>query len=492
MEQNTNFDDLVLERESDKSLIKVFIKIAFIPVIIFLIFLAGFLGVIKFKVQFHTIFMMGILLFVALWFIKHNAEFGCYIFEDRIDLFKQKLKDYIMKHLLVIGDKKKSNASFSDFVDEFSSNMRNDNYASVGSSIFPMFGILGTFISIAISMPEFSTSNINMLEKDISKLLGGVGTAFYISVYGIFLALWWTYFEKKGISKYEKLILKYKLATKNFFWDNDEITHAYMKELLVTNKDVLNSCQIISNMNFDKDLIDMMQEKIKNFKDVLEVEKNSIQSSIKNLDGVNEILSKTYDMQDNMFKKYDQILVKLDNLSTDIVVMQDEFSKQFQRAKEINSNDSSSQKIVDSIKESMTLIKDEFIELNKQVSETKIKNLDLIKDDLNNLNSELKELKNDIKEENNDIKIIVNDISKHNEELKQDLNEFKKHQEKTDEILKEVSKDIDEEVYSIENHIAPKRAKVYVDDLDDEETDEAIHDLKSQFEKLSNKKFKRK
>ena len=41
-----------------------------------------------------------------------------------------------------IGGKKKSDASFDLFVDEYGYSLRNQNYASVASAVFPMLGIL--------------------------------------------------------------------------------------------------------------------------------------------------------------------------------------------------------------------------------------------------------------------------------------------------------------------------------------------------------------
>ena len=46
-------------------------------------------------------------------------------------------------------------------------------------------------------MPDFSSGNTTALEQEISLLLGGVGTAFYVSIFGIFLSIWWTFFLKK-------------------------------------------------------------------------------------------------------------------------------------------------------------------------------------------------------------------------------------------------------------------------------------------------------
>ncbi len=56
------------------------------------------------------------------------------------------------------------------------------NFAVVATSLFPMLGILGTFTAIAISMPDFSIDDMGSLDKQISILLSGIGTAFYASI----------------------------------------------------------------------------------------------------------------------------------------------------------------------------------------------------------------------------------------------------------------------------------------------------------------------
>lgn len=66
-------------------------------------------------------------------------------------------------------------------------------------------------------MPNFSSSDTAALEQEIALLLSGVGTAFYVSIYGIFLALWWMFFEKFGKSKIERLLNRQKNSTSGFF-----------------------------------------------------------------------------------------------------------------------------------------------------------------------------------------------------------------------------------------------------------------------------------
>ena len=270
-----NLVDFDLPQTSAKSLISVYGKIILAPTLVFLIFVLGFLNLIVLKVEIHSLLMLGVLYLIALISARHNAEFGVSVFEKNIENFKSNLKNFIMKTLFNVGEIKKSSAKFETFVAEYSQNIRNDNYASAMSGIFPMMGILGTFISIAISMPNFSSSNINALEGEIAQLLGGVGTAFYVSIYGIFLAIWWIYFEKRGISKFEKIIAKYNLATRNFFWEKDEI-------LIALTRTGLNKVDLIAhtlthslNNEFVAKLNALIEDKFSAFSKILDLEQNA-------------------------------------------------------------------------------------------------------------------------------------------------------------------------------------------------------------------------
>lgn len=142
------------------------------------------------------------------------------------------LKEYVDNNLLTIDNSTKANGSFDDFLKDYTSNLRNTNFSSIASGIFPTLGILGTFISIALSMPDFSTGTTTALEQEISSLLGGVGTAFYVSIYGIFLSIWWTFFEKIGMSRFEHDAFLIKESTKSFFWTRIDIESIHIKSNL--------------------------------------------------------------------------------------------------------------------------------------------------------------------------------------------------------------------------------------------------------------------
>lgn len=326
MEKTTEILDLTLPENPERSLLGVYLKIVFVPVAIFAIFLLGFLKVINFKVELHSIVMMGFLLIIALFLARHNAEFGCLKFQNSIENFKTHLKNYIVENLLSIGAKKKSDAKFENFVDEYSHSLRNDNYASVAVGVFPMLGILGTFISIAISMPNFSSSNIANLETEIAGLLGGVGTAFYVSIYGIFLALWWIYFEKKGISKFERLLLKYKNATKNFFWSKEEITQSYLSEILDRNAEVSRSFMAMASNTLSDSLNVAIDEKMQTLQGIIDAEQRALALTTSELERANEMILNANLTHGEISKNFDQILSSLKAVTSNMVEIQNGIS----------------------------------------------------------------------------------------------------------------------------------------------------------------------
>lgn len=323
-----NLVDFDLPQTSAKSLISVYGKIIFAPTLVFLIFVLGFLNLIVLKVEIHSLLMLGVLYLIALISARHNAEFGVSVFEKNIENFKSNLKNFIMKTLFNVGEIKKSSAKFETFVAEYSQNIRNDNYASAMSGIFPMMGILGTFISIAISMPNFSSSNINALEGEIAQLLGGVGTAFYVSIYGIFLAIWWIYFEKRGISKFEKIIAKYNLATRNFFWEKDEI-------LIALTRTGLNKVDLIAhtlthslNNEFVAKLNALIEDKFSAFSKILDLEQNASKLAAEQVLNAQTLVHENIEIYKNSHLDFEKIISSFSRLGNEIVTIQNSLSAQ--------------------------------------------------------------------------------------------------------------------------------------------------------------------
>ena len=200
-----------------------------IPTLLFILVILCYFGVLPLKVEIHSVILIGAIYFIYLFFIRHNAYFVACKFRTLYADLQIALLDYINSNLLTIAQTSKANGSVDDFLQDYTSNLRNSNFSSIASGIFPTLGILGTFISIALSMPDFTSNNIAALDSEITKLLGGVGTAFYVSIYGIFLSIWWIFFEKFGLSRFHHDSYIIKESTKNFFWTKIDIESIHIK-----------------------------------------------------------------------------------------------------------------------------------------------------------------------------------------------------------------------------------------------------------------------
>ena len=200
-----------------------------VPTLLFILVILCYFGVLPLKVEIHSVILIGAIYFIYLFFIRHNAYFVACKFRTLYTDLQIALLDYINNNLLTIAQTSKANGSVDDFLQDYTSNLRNSNFSSIASGIFPTLGILGTFISIALSMPDFTSNNIAALDSEITKLLSGVGTAFYVSIYGIFLSIWWIFFEKFGLSRFHHDSYIIKESTKNFFWTKIDIESIHIK-----------------------------------------------------------------------------------------------------------------------------------------------------------------------------------------------------------------------------------------------------------------------
>lgn len=409
--KNEITDEFSLLKESKRSLFGVYIKIVLIPVLVFLIFLSGYLNYISLKVESHSIVMLGFLLFIALIFARHNAEYGCCLFESRSAIFKDELKKYIMSHLVAIGNKKKSNSSFELFSDNFTNNLRNENYASVAAGVFPMLGILGTFISIAISMPHFSSTNINSLEAEIAQLLGGVGTAFYVSIYGIFLALWWIYFEKKGLSRFESIIYRYKNVTKNFFWEKDEISQSLMSEILNQNEKVANSFETVFNTEFTKNLRTAMKENFHTFEEMLELQKNSLKITSSNLNETISLFTNIGEISKNINKDFEKMLNSFSKLVDDTNEIYVNLSVQFEKLLSFNDKrDTNLQDLADKLIYSLEEFKTSLENFNKKILNEQNETQNMFKQSVIKSVDEIKKVVGSLKKEKNTNTNIIEEL----------------------------------------------------------------------------------
>lgn len=279
MDKEQAVSQLVLPEIRERKGFLVYLKIIFIPCFIYVLALLAYFGYIDFKMELVTLVLMGSILLVALIFAKHNAEYASSAFEQQGDEFKQALKSYIMKNFLKIGREIKSNASFDDFANAYVTHFRSENFATVASSIFATLGILGTFISIALFMPSFNTSDLSSLEWAISQFLSAMSNAFYIAVYGIFLSLWWVFFERFGRNKIQKLLYRQKNSTSNFFWTKEELEQRYFTQGLKHFDKIGVIFEQVSNEDFFKELNNSIERKFGLFQKMLSVEEKAIHLS---------------------------------------------------------------------------------------------------------------------------------------------------------------------------------------------------------------------
>ncbi|HHW4074030.1 TPA: MotA/TolQ/ExbB proton channel family protein, partial [Campylobacter coli] len=306
--RSDEISELILPESKEKKGYLVYLKIIFIPALLYVFILLGYYDIINFKVELHTVVMIGFIFFTALVFARHSSEYAYSIFEQQKDEFKQALKRHIMKHFLTIGKDTKSNANFDDFAYAYVRGARNENFASIGAAIFPMMGILGTFISIALSMPNFSSSDTAALEQEIALLLSGVGTAFYVSIYGIFLALWWMFFEKFGKSKIERLLNRQKNSTSGFFWTKEELDQRYLSESLQHFEKISAIFKQVSNQDFFAELDHTIDRKFGIFQDMLNVEEKAIRLSGEHIKQTMGELSRAQRDQRDLGKMYGEML----------------------------------------------------------------------------------------------------------------------------------------------------------------------------------------
>lgn len=255
------------EQKTKISCLPQFIVISFLPLVFLVGLVIAFLGYFSLKVDMHTLAIVGFIFITFVTFVKHNANYAvCYMRGSFIKM-EQELQDALRNNALTILGNTKSTLHVQDFISEYYKTIRSDNFARVAPSVFPMLGILGTFVAIALSMPDFSAKDSSALDREISVLLSGIGTAFYASIYGIMLSLIWTYFEKRGMAKIENDIYALeRLYGKRVWKESELIKHQHMQSEL-KDQQIVQTLKDTFNMDFVKEL---NEQYIQNFTKIIE------------------------------------------------------------------------------------------------------------------------------------------------------------------------------------------------------------------------------
>lgn len=272
------------------------IVISTIPAMFFAGIILGYLGIIPMKVPLTSVFVIGFIFFIFLLFIKNNANYSVCKMRSAYFTMKEELDNQLEKNSLILNDEKKSILDIDAFLQEYYAKTRNDNFAAVAASVFPMLGILGTFMAIAISMPNFSVADTQALDQEITILLSGVGSAFYASIYGILLSLIWTYFEKSGLSKVDKYFATIKETFKEATWSENELKiHKYSQMEIKDNKFIT-----ALKETFNLDFVEKINEQhLRNLKEIMN-ESNANFTNISNhLKSASTELTRTLTQMDN-------------------------------------------------------------------------------------------------------------------------------------------------------------------------------------------------
>ncbi len=273
----------MLPGEEQKGCMGNFIVIFSIPFLLFIAAVVGYLGYLSLNIELHTLLILGFIFLIFIFFIKHNANYTACKFRNSFYEMEEKLKLFLASNELEINGKIKSLSNIDEFLENEISNLRNDNFSTVASTIFPMLGILGTFIAIAMSMPNFSVQNTEALDHEISLLLSGVGTAFYASIYGIFLSLWWIFFEKRGISKINALVLYIKRLYQKNIWSYDELEKYKLIIAQESNTKTIDTLKEVFNIDMIKNL---NQRYIEDFQIIVDKTTNSFEKITSDMQNV--------------------------------------------------------------------------------------------------------------------------------------------------------------------------------------------------------------
>ncbi len=240
--------------------------ILIVPFLFLLGLVLGYLGIIPLKVEIHTLVIVAFIFVVFIFFVKHNANYAACKMRGSFAPMEEALHSALRANALTIMGKTKSTLNVKEFIAEYYKDIRNDNFAKVAPSVFPMLGILGTFVAIALSMPDFTVKDLGALDREISVLLSGIGTAFYASIYGIMLSLIWTYFEKRGLSKVDKNIHDLEKLYDSRVWKKSElIKHEHMQSEL-KDQEIVQTLKETFNMDFIRELNDQY---LKNFTTIM-------------------------------------------------------------------------------------------------------------------------------------------------------------------------------------------------------------------------------
>lgn len=364
--QNNKFDSINKAIKNNKYN-NAFMQIFFIPTIIFLLVTLSYLNIVPVKMEIHSVVIIGIIYAIFFTFVKHNAYYSIPNFEKRKTIVTNEVSKYIEKNLITLMGEEKAIGSTDKFFIKLSKNLRNDNFATVASGVFPTLGILGTFISIAISMPDFGVSSTEALNSEITKLLGGVGTAFYASIYGIFLSLLWIYFEKKGFSYIQKSIQEVKESFQDRLWTNEEIQRANFIEQQSLNSDLQTTIKQSMSPEFIRNMNETIRGQSEMLLEILKEDKALHEELGSTYKIVVEKFAEITDKQDNVIEKLDKSIENANqsyiNLSENVLKLESLSESLKLTYESITAHNTTSKELADTLEKVSSTLSEKTVEI---------------------------------------------------------------------------------------------------------------------------------
>lgn len=284
-----------------------FLTIISVPLVLFLLLLLGFYNYIQLKVEIHTIAIIFLIFLIFVFFTPHNAWYSYAHFKNSLHDVVNEVETYLADNQLALANKKKALGNIKPYLNNHIKNIRNDNFANVASSMFPTLGILGTFTAIAISMPDFGVESKEALENEITILLSGVGTAFYASIYGIFLSIWWVFFEKRGLTKIQNELDEINEHYKPLVWEKNEIELYKILENQEQNQRFLEKIENVVTPEYLFKLDDIAKAKLEHLEKLDEEYRINEQRLSKNYLALMKLFEETNTSQEKLIENFDEL-----------------------------------------------------------------------------------------------------------------------------------------------------------------------------------------
>ena len=195
-------------------------------------------------------------------------------------------------------------------------------------NLLPILGVIGTFAGICIGLADF---NSNEIEKSVPLLLQGLKTAFWTSLIGtslaVFFNVWYSFKDKKDVEDEDDEIPLLKLQIKELQAISEKF-NSFLENQAINNNSLKNLTEFFNN-NEDKNLkkFEEIKNEIKVLNDKQEKTNSFYETSLLKL----EIL-------DEINKKYDKNIENFALCNENISVLKENSILNLEENKKLNSN----------------------------------------------------------------------------------------------------------------------------------------------------------